>query len=232
MVLHGPGRGATRRQRSCNNLEMIGWYRRNILPKRLAAEMSSPELEEIRKEALSHASGVVLEIGSGPGYNIPLYKNVSKLYALEPMKELRDMAALQSTQAPFPVEFLAVGAEQVPLESRSVDTVVSTWSLCSVSDLPRVLSEIARVLRPGGRFVFVEHGASPHRVIRAAQSFFTLMTRHFTGNCHFDRFIAKEISKAGFTIETGKEYPEQGRPLIYNYEGVATAADATPAVRL
>lgn len=187
----------------------------------LNSEMGSERFEKIRRMALVDASGIVLEIGVGPGYNLPLYKNISKLYALEPSKELTDIAKTRAVSLAFPVEFLDAGAEDIPLPDRSVDTAVSTWTLCSVTDPERALKEIARVLRPQGKFIFVDHGASPNPGLRAIQTLFTSVTKYFTGNCHNDRQLERLIKEAGFDIEKIEHPRERFGPLIYNYQGIA-----------
>lgn len=163
---------------------MKGWYQRVVLPRLLNKEMGSKEFEDVRRTVLAGVSGVVLEIGVGPGYNFLHYGNLSKLYALEPSKELINIAMARAGALSFPVEFLNTEAEAIPLQAQSVDTVVSTWTLCSVADPKRVLQEIKRVLKPHGTFVFAEHGASPHAALRILQSSLTAVTKHFTGNCH------------------------------------------------
>lgn len=186
----------------------------------LNLEMGGDEFEPIRREVLADASGVVLEIGVGPGYNFTFYRNVTKVYALEPSKELVEIAKTRAEGLSFPIEFLATGAEEIPLADASIDTVVSTWTLCSVSDPEKVLSEIKRVLRPGGKFLFVEHGASHSAFLHGIQRALTPITKHFTGNCHYDRKMEKLIKDAGFTIEK-MSHPKEKSPLIYNYQGVA-----------
>jgi ubiquinone/menaquinone biosynthesis C-methylase UbiE len=203
-------------------LHMASWYNRTIVPRLLNSEMGSEELEKIRREVLADASGTVLEIGVGPGYNFALYKNISKLYALEPSKELTDIAKTRSNSLVFPVEFLDAGAENIPLPDQSVDTVISTWTLCSVSDPRKVLQEIKRILKPGGKFLFVDHGASPTVGIRAIQTISTSITKYFTGNCHYDRQLEMLIKEAGFAIKKMAHPPERFKPLIYNYQGIAT----------
>ncbi len=200
----------------------MNWYQKNIVPRLLNSEMGSKELEEIRRVVLASACGIVLEIGVGPGYNLPLYKNISKLYALEPSKELTDIAKTRANTLLFPVEFLNTGAENISLPQHSVDTVVSTWTLCSVSDPKKVLQEIKRVLRPEGNFIFVDHGASPNFALRAIQTGLTSVTKYFTGNCHYDRKLEELIREAGFIIKKIEHPHEQFKPLIYNYQGVAT----------
>lgn len=183
--------------------------------------MSSKELEEIRRVVLADAIGTTLEIGAGPGYNFSFYKNISKLYALEPSEELTNIATIRAKSLSFPLEFINAVAEDIPLPNCSIDTVVSTWTLCSVANPTKVLAEVTRVLRPTGRFIFVEHGLSPKGGIRLAQKILTPIAKHFTGNCHFDRDIDKLIRDAGFHIQKIEHPTESFRPLIYNYQGVA-----------
>lgn len=200
---------------------MTSWYQRKVVPRLLNSEMGSEELKEIRLEVLKDATGTVLELGVGPGYNLPLYKNISKLYALEPSTELIVIAKRRAGNLSYPVEFLATGAESIPLPDGSVDTAVSTWTLCSVKDLKKVLNEVARVLRPRGKFIFADHGASPSGGIHAAQTLFTSVTKYFTGNCHYDRQIEVKIKEADFEITQMKHPTEKFKPLIYNYQGIA-----------
>lgn len=200
---------------------MINWYQKTVVPRLLNSEMGSAELEKIRKVALAEALGTILEIGVGPGYNLPLYKNVTKLYALEPSEELVKIAKARTGSLTFTVEFLSARAESIPLKDHSIDTVVSTWTLCSVTDPMKVLQEIKRVLKPQGKFIFVEHGASPNSVLHIMQKLGTFVTKHFTGNCHYDRQLEKLIKEAGFKIEKIAHPKEGFKPLIYNYQGIA-----------
>lgn len=200
---------------------MANWYNRTILPKLLNSTMAADEFGHIRPAVMAHATGVVLEIGVGAGHNFPFYKNVSKLYALEPSRELAALAQEKAIGLTFPVEFIYEGAEHIPLPDASVDSVVSTWTLCSVADPAQVLKEIKRVLKSQGRFAFVDHGLSPSAGASFLQKAATPITKHFTGNCHMDRNIEQLVRDADLHIET-MSHPKEGfKPLVHNYQGVA-----------
>ena len=181
--------------------------------------MGRSGIEEIRPRVIEKATGVVLEIGAGAGHNLPLYGHATKIFALEPSRELQEIAKKRSVKVP--VEFIVASAEHIPLANHSVDTVVSTWTLCSVTNPKVVLSEIRRVLRPGGLFVFADHGRSPNTFVRAVQHIFTPITKVFTGNCHLNRNIEALVKEAGFTIQMIEYSRERFKPLMYNYLGVA-----------
>ncbi len=139
---------------------------------------------------------------------------------------MSNLSSLIHTEIPLPrggfVLVLNTGAENIPLPNQSIDTVVSTWTLCSVNDPKKVLQEIKHVIKPDGKFIFVDHGASPRTMLRAIQTLSTSVTKHFTGNCHYNRQLEKLIKEAGFTIEKMEHPTERFKPLIYNYQGVAT----------
>lgn len=183
--------------------------------------MGDAEFSETRELVVGSAKGVVLEIGFGPGYNLPFYSGVERLYALEPSRELYEYATERIKGVSFPIESLFCGAEQIPLPDSSVDSVVSTWTLCSVSDVQKVLSEIRRVLKPSGTFLFVEHGLSPKQPNATIQKVATPVTKYFTGNCRMDRNIELLITNAGFRIDEITKAPEDGRPLMFSYRGIA-----------
>lgn len=184
--------------------------------------MGREEMNEVRARVVADASGVVVEIGFGSGYNLPFYKNVTKFYALEPSAELFALGRERIEQSAFPVQHLQGGAEAISLPDNSVDTVVSTWTLCSVAHPEQVMREIYRVLVPGGKFIFFEHGLSSKELHAKVQKFVTPVRRHFTGNCHADRAIDTLIASAGFTVQNLKKFsPEEGSLLLFYYDGVA-----------
>jgi ubiquinone/menaquinone biosynthesis C-methylase UbiE len=170
------------------------------------------------------ATGRVLEIGIGSGLNFPHYsRNVTHLFGLEPSALLREQAADAALAAPFPVELLAAGAESIPLESRSIDSVVSTWTLCSIPDLEGALTEIHRVLRPDGRLLFFEHGRAPDAAVSRWQDRLSPVFRGLAG-CNPNRQIDTAITAAGFRMaEIERRYLEGPRFIAWHFIGQAVA---------
>ena len=169
------------------------------------------------------ARGVVLEAGIGSGLNIPFYTNaVTKLYGIDPSAELLALARDNAAAASFPIELIRGSAERVPLPAESIDTVVITWSLCSIHDPAAALSEMRRVLRPGGALIFVEHGLSSDPHVRKWQNRLTPFWRPCAGGCHLNRKIDDLVRDAGFAINDLRcEYVPGPRPLTFMYGGTA-----------
>jgi ubiquinone/menaquinone biosynthesis C-methylase UbiE len=159
----------------------------------------------------------------GSGLNIPFYSStVDKLYGLDPSPELGKMARERARGAPFPVEIIGQSGESIPLADNSVDTVISTWTLCTIPDPVQALREMRRVLKPGGRFIFVEHGRSPDARVRVWQDRLNGVWRRMGGGCNLNRKIDDLILEAGFRIaeiETG--YIRGLKLASFLYEGVA-----------
>ncbi len=198
-------------------------YDKYILPKYLDWSMRSRELFRYRHEIISQVSGSVLEVGFGSGLNLPYYHDIVKLYALDPSKELYDLAQDRLNKVSFPVGYLNASAENIPLADDSVDFTVSTWSLCSILHLEIALKEIFRVLRPNGRFVFIEHGKSPQNLIAKLQNLLTPISMCLAGGCHMNRDIEKNIFDAGFEMEKLEKFSQKFTPLDFVYKGVAIA---------
>lgn len=184
--------------------------------------MRRKSFEKHRLDVARAAHGVVLEIGFGSGLNLPYYQDVSKLYALDPSRELFALAKERVEKAAFPVEFLQASAEYIPLADASVDVVVSTWSLCTIPHPERALEEILRVLKPGGTFSFVEHGRSPNRFVAAIQKCCTPYSKCLAGGCHLNREIETLIRGSGLDLQKLETFSTWSMPLAYMYKGVAT----------
>ncbi len=195
----------------------MGLYSGQILPRFLAWSMSGRRVAEERAPFLAGISGRVLELGFGAGLNLPFFSPaVSELLALEPEPVNRKLAAPRIARAPFPVRWLAARGEQVPLDAHSVDAVVSTWTLCSIPDLERALSEVARLLRPGGRLHFIEHGLSPEAGVARWQRRLEPLQKRLFGGCHLTREIDRELSQAGFRIDGLEAFYARG-PKVMNW---------------
>ena len=208
----------------------MGFYADQILPRIINRAMDNEEFVAHREPCLAGVSGVVLEIGFGSGLNLPYYPaEVRKLYALDPAPLGRRLAAERIAASPFPVEFVGLYGEAIPLNDASVDAVVSTWTLCSLSDPLKALGEIRRVLRAGGRFHFVEHGRSPEPRVARWQDRLTPFHKILGGGCHLNRKIDALVLEAGFELERLENVYMKGPKIgTYLYKGVAVSS-GTPA---
>ncbi|ULJ73650.1 class I SAM-dependent methyltransferase [Rhizobium gallicum] len=200
----------------------MGIYRDVILPKLCDLSMRNERLRPYRERVIGAAKGRVLEIGCGSGLNLPFYgKAVREILALEPDPNLLAMAR-DVLNSGMQVNFIEASAEAIPLDDRSVDTVVTTWTLCTIPRSHSALLEMRRVLKPQGRLLFVEHGLSPDRGVRWWQDSLTPIWRRISGGCHLNRPIRSMIEDAGFRIdriETG--YMRGPKPMTFMYEGGA-----------
>jgi SAM-dependent methyltransferase len=190
----------------------MGFYNDIVLPRLCDLAMRNKQLLPFRERVTGAAEGRVLEIGVGSGRNLPFYR--------PPVREVLAQRASHGTH--LPVNFLEASAEAIPLDEHSVDTVVTTWTLCSIPQAVTALGEMRRVLRPGGRLLFVEHGRAPDEGVRRWQDRLTPVWRRISGGCHLNRPISSMIEGAGFRvdrIETG--YIPGPRPMTFMYEGSA-----------
>jgi ubiquinone/menaquinone biosynthesis C-methylase UbiE len=204
----------------------LGFYQRHLLPRLIHLGMRQKQLVPLRERMVGLARGRVLEVGLGSGLNLPFYRReIEELVGVDPSRELLGMARKHTSWVHFPVKLMECGAESLPLEDRSVDSAVMTWTLCSVGDPGQALAEIRRVLRPGGELIFVEHGQAPEARVRRWQDRVTPAWRRIAGGCHLDRPVDRLIRDAGFSLaelETG--YLVKG-PLAFtfHYRGQALA---------
>jgi SAM-dependent methyltransferase len=201
----------------------MGFYSDIILPRLCDLAMRNKQLVPFRERVIGAAEGRVLEIGVGSGMNLPFYRPpVREVLALEPAPRLVTMARGASRATSMPVSFLEASAEVIPLHEHSVDTIVTTWTLCSIPQAATALAEMRRVLRPGGKLLFVEHGLAPDEGVRRWQDRLTPAWRCISGGCHLNRPIRSMIEGAGFRIdriETG--YIPGPKPMTFMYEGNA-----------
>lgn len=207
----------------------MGLYGKYVLPRVVHLACSARPNMRQREKLVPLASGRVLEIGMGSGLNLPFYdaRRVTKVWGLEPSPEMSKMASAAVEAVAFDVEFVSAGGEQIPLDSESFDTVLMTFTLCTIPDAERALREIARVLKRGGQLLFCEHGAAPDAGVRRWQNRINPLWRRLAGGCHLNRDIPGLIRRGGFEItRMDTMYIPGWRPASFNYWGAAAKARA------
>ena len=201
----------------------MSFYENHLLPHVINFAMRNRQLLRYRRRVTSAAIGRVLEIGIGSGLNLPLYQTrVSEIVGLEPASRLLAMAQRTANTCTVPVTLIEGSAESIPLDAHSIDTVVTTWTLCTIPHAIAALQEMRRVLRSDGQLLFVEHGRSPDQNVRKWQDRLTPAWKCVGGGCHLNRPIQELIESAGFSIEqleTG--YMKGPKPMTFMYEGRA-----------
>jgi ubiquinone/menaquinone biosynthesis C-methylase UbiE len=202
----------------------MGFYENQVVPRLIDLVMSRRELTSIRARVAASLDGDVLEVGFGSGLNVPHYPPaVTRVRAVDPATIGRKLAAKRVAATSVPVEYTDLDGQTLSLESASVDHVLTTWTLCSIPDVDRALSEIHRVLRPGGSFHFVEHGRSPEANVAGWQDRLTPIQRRVAGGCHLNRPIDQLVRNSGLELIQLENYYAKGpRPFGYMFEGVAT----------
>jgi len=201
----------------------VNFYDRWVLPSVLDLVMRQHQLAKYRREVVAAASGRVLEVGVGSGLNFPLYgKQVEIVFGIDPSPRLLAIARRRAAAAGIHADLLQGSATAIPLADKTVDTVVMTWTLCSIPDPLTALREMRRVLKPGGKLLFVEHGLSPEPKVERWQHRLTPVWRHIAGGCHLDRKMDDLIRSTGFDLtELRTEYAQGPRMMTYMYEGCA-----------
>jgi ubiquinone/menaquinone biosynthesis C-methylase UbiE len=210
----------------------MGFYDRWIVPRLIDLAMRNQRLHSYRQQAIGAASGFVLEIGVGSGLNLPLYgPEVGGVCAIDPSPELLGLARTRIAEASVPVRLVQASGESLPFAGASFDTVLTTWTLCSIPHPQAALGEMRRVLKPTGKLVFVEHGLSPEPRVAHWQHLLTPLWRRVSGGCHLDRDMDELIRAAGFhldAIETG--YMNGPKLMTFIYQGQANAGEAAESV--
>ena len=203
----------------------MGFYNKHILPKFLNCACGSKPINYQRNKIVPLAKGIVLDIGIGSGLNIPFYNksNIYHLYGLDPSEELLKIAKSVAKKNELKVEFLQCGAEAIPLPDKSIDTVLITYTMCTIPDIKLSNSEIMRVLKPEGQLLFCEHGLAPDKNIAKWQKRINPIWNKIAGGCNLNRDIPKLIRSSGFKISNMEEMYLPSTPKFagYNYWGVA-----------
>ena len=203
----------------------MGFYDRYILPRVLDLACGTKPVRRQRQKVVPLAEGRVLEIGIGSGLNLPFYDaaKIETVIGLDPAEEMLSMARRRSADLPFAVEYLALEGERIPLEAESVDTVLVTYTLCTIPDPVAALEGMRRVLKASGRLIFCEHGRAPDAAVRRWQDRLNPLWGRIGGGCNLNRDIPALIEAAGFRVEHLERMYLPGTPRFagFNYWGSA-----------
>ncbi len=206
----------------------MGFYAKYILPKIIDFACGQEVMKAQRRLAAPLAHGRVLEVGIGSGHNLPFYDaaKVERVIGIDPGEELLALARQRSRDVPFPVDLLPQGCESIPLENESIDTVLVTFTLCTIPGVEQALTEMRRVLKPGGSLVFCEHGRSPDPGVQRWQNRLNPLWKRCMGGCNLNRDMPTLISNSGFTLDRLETVYLKNVPRFagYRYLGIAHAA--------
>ncbi|WP_148862741.1 class I SAM-dependent methyltransferase [Marinobacter fonticola] len=203
----------------------MSFYDDRILPHLIDLSCTIGPIMKLRQKLVPMATGEVLEVGMGSGVNLQYYNpdKVSLVWGLEPSEGMRRKAASNVARSPVEVRWLDLPGERIPLDDDSIDTILLTYTLCTIPDWHLALKQMRRVLKPGGKLLFCEHGRAPEPGIRKWQDRITPVWKKVAGGCHLNRPIGKLIEESGFEIETLENLYLDNAPKVagYIYHGVA-----------
>jgi ubiquinone/menaquinone biosynthesis C-methylase UbiE len=201
----------------------MGLYAEQVLPRLIDKMCGVGDMKDWRRRAVAGLSGTVLEVGFGSGLNVPVYPpEVERVLAVEPAQLARRLAAQRIAASSVPIEFVGIDGQRIPLADESADSALSTFTLCTIPDAGQALREIYRVLKPGGRLHFVEHGLSPDPKVVRRQRRIEPLNRRLAGGCHITRDHWTAVRDAGFELEQQTaEYTKGPKTHSYFYVGIA-----------
>ena len=202
----------------------MGWYDDKVLPTLIDLACGTKPTKKQREKIVPRATGDILEIGFGSGLNLPFYDRdkVRKLWGLEPCTGMWKLARTRIANSGFDVELIESPAEEIPLANNSVDTVLVTYTLCTIPDASRALDGMRRVLKPDGRLLFCEHGKAPDGSVHRWQERLNPTWKKFAGGCNMNRDIPDLLRRAGFDIvDDNRMYIPGLKALSYNFWGSA-----------
>ena len=215
---------STGRRSPADDRSSPNWYERHLLPYLMDFACGLSPVRRQRAKVVPLAQGDVLEIGIGTGRNLEYYVagRVRSIVGLDPGTEMHGIARRRIVKSGLPVQLVGVSARRIPFEAGAFDTVVVTYSLCSMQDPGAALAEMRRVLRPGGRLLFCEHGLAPDASVRRWQERLNPVWSHLAGGCRLDRDVPALLQAAGFrSPDMERGYLPGPKPLTYNYWGTA-----------
>ncbi|WP_088891713.1 class I SAM-dependent methyltransferase [Leptolyngbya ohadii] len=202
----------------------MGFYSQRVFPYLMDWSMASPELAQYRRSLLANVTGTVLEIGFGTGLNLAYYpENVRQLVAIDANAGSHRLAEKRVAQSGITVDHRVLNGERLPMSDETFDSVVSTWTLCSIANVEQAIAEIHRVLKPGGKFFFVEHGLSRDPNVQVWQNRLNPVQKVIADGCHLNRNI-RQLVEQQFSSVAIEEFYGEGLPkfLGYLYKGTAS----------
>ena len=205
----------------------MGLYTKYVLPRAVRFLCSAKPFRRQREKVVPQAEGRVLEVGIGSGLNLPFYAagQVQHLWGLDPSRESWALAQPTVAQAEFDVEFIAATAEELPLDDGSADTVLVTYTLCSIPEILPALGEMRRVLKQGGQLIFCEHGSAPDEAVRRWQNRLNPIWKRVSGGCNLNLPVPSLLNQAGFRIRAmDTMYLPGWKPACFNYWGTAISS--------
>ncbi|MDJ0568167.1 MAG: class I SAM-dependent methyltransferase [Pleurocapsa sp. MO_192.B19] len=202
----------------------MGFYSQNILPYLLDWSSSDPNLSVHRQEILADVKGKVLEIGFGTGLNLSYYpKHIKTIIAVDINPKANKLAQKRIQSSNITVDCKVLNGESLPMADNTFDSVVSSFTLCSIADVEQALAEIYRVMKPGGKFFFVEHGLSNEPKIQIWQNRLTPIQKAIVGGCHLNRNIRQIVENQFDTVSLKELYADNSPKIMaYLYKGIAT----------
>jgi len=191
------------------------FYQQRIFPHLLNQVMQTPSMMDGRAELLGKVRGEVLEIGFGTGLNLPFYQEVDQVYALEPNRDVYQLAQKRVFDAPFHVQHIQASAEKLPFADHSVENIVSTWTMCSIANLDKAIQEIYRVLKPQGTLHLIEHVQyHDNNTLKKMQDLLTPIQKVIADGCHLNRNIELELLNANFKFSEKYYFDSEDLPKI------------------
>lgn len=203
----------------------VGFYSQVIFPRLCDILLNRPFIARHRRELLAHAHGEILEIGFGTGLNVPHYPNhVRKITTVDPNEGMHRLAKNRIEKAGVEVDQRVLSGERLPFENHTFDCIVSTFTLCSIENVGQALAEVYRVLKRGGRFLFLEHGLSPEPGVQTWQRRLNRLEMHLGDGCRLDRKIKELVAAQPFSLVEVEEFYLEKTPRTHGYlfRGIAT----------
>ena len=202
----------------------MGFYSQNILPYLLDWSLSDPNLALHRRKILADVKGKVLEIGFGTGLNLPYYpKHIKTVVTVDANPKMNKLAQKRIQSSEITVDCKILNGESLPMENNTFDSIVSAFTLCSIANVEQALTEVYRVMKPGGKFFFLEHGLSNEPNIQVWQNRLTPIQRAIAGGCHLNRNIGQIVENQFDSVSLEEFYADDSpKVMSYLYKGIAT----------